>query len=124
MNNVDQVTVTVTTSNPKWALCHDWFFFGTTEFFHVDNFFFSGAHEITFKNLDRDGDIDILHNGIQIYMFCDGYVDTFISAFKTILAFVGGISDDPTDPIWGSHVPYYMEVVNVEFLNETMGYNL
>lgn len=57
-------------------------------------------------------------------MFCDGYVDTFISAFKTILAFVGGISDDPTDPIWGSHVPYYMEVVNVEFLNETMGYNL
>ena len=49
-------------------------------------------------------------------MFCDGYVDSFISVFKTILAFVGGLSPDPNLPIIGSHVPEYMELENVAFL--------
>ena len=57
-------------------------------------------------------------------MFCGGYIETFLSVLKTLLAFVGGLSDDPTDPIWGSHVPPYMELVNVDFLNNTMGLNL
>jgi len=55
-------------------------------------------------------------------MFCDGYVDTFISVFNTVLAFVGGLGTDPNVPFWGSHVPEYMEKANVKFLNDTMGY--
>ena len=57
-------------------------------------------------------------------MFCGGYIETFVSVLKTVLAFVGGLSDDPTDPIWGSHVPYYMEKINVDFLKSTMGIDL
>ena len=57
-------------------------------------------------------------------MFCSGYIETFVSALKTILCFLGGTSDDPKDPIWGSHVPYYMEVLNVEFLEKAMGLKL
>ena len=57
-------------------------------------------------------------------MFCGGYIETFVSVLKTVLAFVGGLSDDPTDPIWGSHVPEYMEIINVDFLNRTMGVEL
>lgn len=57
-------------------------------------------------------------------MFCGGYIETFVSVLKTVLAFVGGLSDDPTDPIWGSHVPYYMEKINVDFLKSTMGIEL
>lgn len=61
---------------------------------------------------------------MQIYMFCDGYVDTFISIFKTMLAFVGGLTTDPNLPIIGSHVPEYMENENVIFLKESMNYDL
>jgi len=57
-------------------------------------------------------------------MFCDGYVDTFISVFNTVLAFVGGLGTNPYIPIFGSHVPEYMEEANLKFLNETMGYQL
>jgi hypothetical protein len=58
-------------------------------------------------------------------MFCDGYIDTFVSVFKTLMCFIGGLNTNPDGgPIKGSHVPLYMEKANVEFLNETMGYQL
>jgi hypothetical protein len=42
-------------------------------------------------------------------MFCEGYVDTFISVLKTALLFLGGIGTDPNlGPLHGSHVPEYM----------------
>jgi hypothetical protein len=57
-------------------------------------------------------------------MFCDGFIDTFISAFKFVMCFLGGLGSDPLKPIMGSHVPLYMEKANIKFLNETMGYLL
>lgn len=57
-------------------------------------------------------------------MFCEGYIDAFVSVFKSVLCFVGGLGTDPNLPIMGSHVPAYMEKANVNFLNETMGYDL
>jgi len=47
-------------------------------------------------------------NGFRVYMFCDGYVDTFISAMNFVLQFAGGFGPDPNTPIFGSHVPEYM----------------
>lgn len=102
--------------------CKDWFFFGTTELYHVETFFFHGKHKITFKNLNAEAKADINHNGIQVYMFCDGYIDTFISVFKTALCFIGGLGENPHLPIIGSHVPEYMERANIKFLSEAMGY--
>lgn len=102
----------VETHGAKFFFCHDWFFFATSSVFHVENFDSSGKHEITIKNLNENAKIDILKNGVQIYMFCDGYIDTFVSALKTVLAFLGGISNDPTIPIWGSHIPPYMSIIN------------
>lgn len=56
-------------------------------------------------------------------MFCDGYVDTFISVFKTLLCFVGGLTFNPEGgPVMGSHIPTYMEKANVEFLKNTMNW--
>jgi hypothetical protein len=53
-------------------------------------------------------------------MFCDGYVDTFISAYNFFLSFLGGFGTDPNTPIWGSHVPEYMVQSNLAFLNHSM----
>jgi hypothetical protein len=57
-------------------------------------------------------------------MFCDGYVDTFVSVWNTLLAFVGGVGTNPYLPIIGSHVPDYMVNANLKFLNDTMGYQM
>ena len=123
-NDVGDVTITIDTESPDALLCSDWFFFGTTELYHVDTFYFSGKHTVTFTGISDNAKADIIENGVRIYMFCDGYVDTFISAYNSLLAFVGGLGTDPTIPIWGSHVPEYMEKANVDFLRELMGMEL
>lgn len=57
-------------------------------------------------------------------MFCEGYIDTFISVFNTALAFIGGLGTNPYLPIIGSHVPEYMVQANLKFLKNTMGYEM
>ena len=104
--------------------CKDWFFFATSDIQHVETFYFSGQHTITFPNLDADTMAEIAESGIRVYMFCDGYSDTFISVYNSLQCFVGGLGTDPNVPIYGSHVPDYMEKANVQFLYEMMGYNL
>jgi len=74
--------------------------------------------------MNPDSKVVIQKNGIQMYMFCDGYVDTFISVFNTVLAFVGGLGTNPYIPIFGSHVPEYMVEKNLKFLNDTIGYDM
>jgi hypothetical protein len=57
-------------------------------------------------------------------MFCEGYIDTFLSVWHFLLAFVGGLGTNPYLPIIGSHVPEYMEKTNIKFLKDSMGYEM
>jgi hypothetical protein len=118
------VTLTIDTENSSSLFCRDWFFFATSDIQHVETFYLSGKHQITFANLSSDAIAEIQESGIHVYMFCDGYVDTFTSVYNTVLCFYGGLGTDPNDPIYGSHVPEYMEAENVKFISELMGYNL
>lgn len=59
--------------------------FGTAALQHVETFYLSGKHTIEFKNLNADAKADIQENGFRVFMFCDGYVDTFISAYHFAL---------------------------------------
>jgi hypothetical protein len=119
-----EATITVDTEQSSSLFCSDWFLFATASLQHVETFYLSGNHDIVFKNLTSDAIAEIQENGFRVYMFCDGYADTFMSVYNTALAFVGGLGTDPNDPIWGSHVPDYMEKANTQFLFELMGYNL
>jgi hypothetical protein len=120
----DTVTVNIDAKYPTSVFCKDWFFIANTELRHVETITSSGLHQITFTNLDAAEWTDLDFGGLKVYMFCDGYIDTFISAFKMIECFLGGLGVDPDKPIMGSHVPPYMEKANVDFLNITMGYEL
>lgn len=42
------------------------------------------------------------------------------SLIKTLSAFLGGLGDDPTKKILGTHVPKYMEEANIEFLRDAV----
>lgn len=61
-----------------------------------------------------------MRNGVKGYLFCDGWVDSFISVFKWIMAFAGGTGLNPSLPIIGSHVPEYMVKENLVFFRENM----
>jgi len=121
---VQNVTMNINAKKPKSLMCKDWFFIGNTELYHVEVLHKTGNYQITWSNIDADTLIDIQFGGFKIFMFCNGFIDTFISVFKTLLCFIGGLGLDPTLPIMGSHVPEYMVKANLEFLNVSMGYDM
>lgn len=123
-NDIGDVTVTVDTEKAISLFCKDWFFFATTELYHVETFRSRGKHTITFKNISPDAKLDIMRNGVRIFMFCDGYIDTFKSVFNFALQFLGGFGINPDIPVFGSHIPEYMEKANIDFLSTVMGYTL
>lgn len=97
---------------------------GAVNMYHVDDFFYSQTYELTFSNLSPNALEDIKMHGVRLFLFCDGIVDSLASMFSTLLMFVGGLSADPNLPIIGSHVPPYMEKANVDFIKETMGWEM
>lgn len=118
--NPGDVTITINASKPSSLLCKDWFLIATQELRHVETIKSKGTHTVTFTNISPDAAADIRQNGVRVYMFCDGYVDTFLSVLNTIEIFVGGLGTDPNAKIINSHVPEYMEKGNIEFLQDTM----
>jgi hypothetical protein len=122
--SIDDLTVTIDAQKPKSLFCYEWMFFGNTEMRHIENIFTHGKHTITFKDLTADAKIDVLRNGVKGYLFCDGWVDSFVSVFKWIMAFGGGIGLNPNLPIIGSHVPEYMIKQNQVFIKDNMEWTL
>lgn len=119
------VTLTINASKPKSLLCKDWFLIGNNDLQHVETITDKGVHTVTFTNLNIDEITDVNFEGFKVYMFCAGYIDTFISVFKTFLCFFGGLTPNPDGgPVKGSHIPTYMEKANIEFFHNTMGWDL
>ena len=118
--NSAEVRVTVHTSGKKNFLCKDWFLLATEDKFHIDFVRRAGEHVVTFKNLSPDDLADIRANGVRIYMFCNGVIKTVGNLMKSLKLFLGGLGDKPKLPIFGSHVPKYMEKANVRFMEEAL----
>ena len=121
-----QYEVTFDLGRPKSLKpgCHDTFMLGNTEVVHLDAYFTRGAHKITFDMPDQDSQDDAAFGGIKVYSFCGSVLDEIESVLKTLSLFVGGLSDNPRIPIFGSHIPPYMEKANLEFLEASMGMTL
>lgn len=110
----------INTSNRKSTTCSDNLFFANTEIRHVESFYFKGDHKLTF-NIPSNGAIDLAFGGLKVYHFCSGFKDEIESFFRTLEAFVGGVSDHPFIPYIGSHTPPYMERANLNFIEAGMG---
>ena len=98
--------------------------FGNTEFVHFEQYWgqFKGKHVLTFNMPSSEEQTDIAFGGVKVYGFCDGVVNGLKSLIRTLEGFIGGTSDNPDKPIFGSHVPPYMEKTNIEFLHDVMQY--
>jgi len=119
--NWETYNVHVKTGKKLDTLCREAYIFANTEIFHIEVFMFKADHTLTFKVPTSNGEADMNFGGIKVYQTCMGMVDDLKSAFNMAKLFIGGTSDRPNVPIFGSHVPPYMEKANVEFLKEAKG---
>lgn len=55
-------------------------------------------------------------NGMETYMFCESLRDELLSVIQSLKAFVGGLGLHGKIPLFGSHVPEYMEKANIDFM--------
>lgn len=111
-------------SEPRNLLCYDWFMVVTHQFQGFTTFFRSGESTLIYKNLPVGTKYDIAVNGIRFVMFCQGYLDFLSSLFDLVKMVLGGISTYTWLPWFGSHVPAYQEQANVDFLRNTMQWEL
>lgn len=116
--------VDVTRRQQKHLLCTEAILFANTEIQHFELFAFPGTSKFTFEMKTTEAQTDTHFAGIKAFGFCDGVKESIESIWNFAKAFVGGISDHPYIPYIGTHVPHYMEEANVEFLAQSMGYQL
>jgi len=119
--DTETYNVHVKTGKKLKTLCRETYIFANTEIFHIEVFSFKADHTLTFKVPTADGQADMDFGGIKVYQTCEGIVDDIKSVFNMAKCFIGGLSHKPNVPIFGSHVPPYMEKANVEFLKESKG---
>ena len=74
-----------------------------------------GTFEIEFQVPTADDKTDLSFNGIDIYLFCDDYIDSFMSALNFFMMFM----DLPGDK---GPIPQFVEDATAAFLNETMNW--
>ena len=79
---------------------------------------FQGTHDIVLKRITQDDKDEIKVNGIKLYGFCSGFVNTIKSFFNTLKAFYGGLGFDPNakNPKFRPSVQKDMERANLRVL--------
>lgn len=130
------VTLEINASEPTSELCSDFYLFGTTLNYHVENVFLSGKHVVTFKNLKEEEMRNIEKFGLHAFRFCDAlsniirkinYLNLFIINYQadvlyTALLFLGGFGTNPNIPVFGSKPTFWMEMANQAFIKRATGY--
>jgi len=132
----------------KIGFIKDFYLFGTTLNYHVENVFFHGKTVVTFKNLSAKEMQNVESYGIHAFRFCDkltnilrktnfsSLISFFFSLMKlqqilinfladilyTSLLFLGGFGTDPNIPVFGSKPTFWMEMANEAFIKRATGY--
>jgi hypothetical protein len=121
---VDDSTIVVThvASTAATATCSDAYLYTTSQNFHLGITATSGTHTVTFKNLTPDQFNEMIHNGINIFRFCDKLKNIIPDALMTVEMFFGGLGTNPWIPFFGSHPPLWMQEANVKFIHDSTGY--
>jgi len=106
--------------------CKDGILFANNELRHFEIFFRAGQHKITFNMDSPEAQADVAHNGINMFLVCDGIVHEVESILRTAELFVGGLTlnPDPSKYFNSSYVPKGMEDANLRFLRTAMNYTM
>ena len=114
----DKIILTLDNYEKSETWCSEMFIFHTSDHNFLQFVAFEGHHEIVLKRITKDDKDEIKMNGIKLYGFCTGLVNTVKSFFVTLKAFYGGLGLDPhaKNPKFRPSIPKDMEKVNLRIL--------
>ena len=108
--------IDVETKGKRNHTCSDFFLFGNTEVYHVEDFRREGKHKIQLKVPTEVAKIDMFAHGLETYLFCESARDELLSVIQSLKSFVGGLGLHGKVPLFGPKVPEYMEKANLDFM--------
>ena len=114
----DKIILSLENSQKTETWCSELFIFHTSNHNFLQFVAFEGYHEIVLKRITQDDKDEIKVNGIKLYGFCAGLVNTVKSFLLTLKAFYGGLGIDPNDknPRFRPNIPKDMERANLRIL--------
>ena len=114
----DKIILTLDNSEKSETWCSELFIFHTSNHNYLQFVAFEGHHEIVLKRITKDDKDEISMNGIKLYGFCSGLVNTVKSFMMTLKAFYGGLGLDPKakNPKFRPNIPKDMEKINLRIL--------
>ena len=114
----DKIILTLDNSEKSETWCSELFIFHTSNHNYLQFVAFEGHHEIVLKRITKDDKDEISMNGIKLYGFCSGLVNTVKSFMTTLKAFYGGLGLDPKakNPKFRPNIPKDMEKINLRIL--------
>ena len=114
----DKIVLSLENSGKIDTWCSELFIFHTSNHNYLQFVAFEGYHEIVLKRITQDDKDEIKVNGVKLYGFCAGLVNTVKSFFLTLKAFYGGLGTDPhaKNPKFRPNIPKDMERANLRIL--------
>ena len=114
----DKIVLSLENSGKTDTWCSELFIFHTSNHNYLQFIAFEGFHEIVIKRITQDDKDEIKVNGVKLYGFCAGLVNTVKSFFLTLKAFYGGLGIDPhaKNPKFRPSIPKDMEKANLRIL--------
>ena len=114
----DKITLTLENFNKTDTWCSELFIFHSSNHNYFQFIAFQGTHDIVLKRITQDDKDEIKVNGVKLYGFCSGFVNTIKSFFNTLKAFYGGLGVDPNakNPKFRPNIPRDMERANLRIM--------
>ena len=87
--STDKIVFTLQNMEKIDTFCSELYIFHTSNHNFLQFIIFQGEHDITLKYITQDDKDEIKVNGLKLYGFCSGFVNTIKSVLKTFKAFYG-----------------------------------
>ena len=109
--------VTLTLGDKKSMTCHEYLMFANTEAWHMEVFYGTGTHVLTFNMPSLIEQEDVSNNGISVFMSCYGVVKETEAVLRMMEMLIDVNNKD-------YEIPDYMANTVRQFLLESMDYDV
>ena len=109
--NKDTITLTLENFNKTDTWCSELFIFHTSNHNFFQFIAFQDTHDIVLKRITTDDKDEIKVNGIKLFRFCMGLVNTIKSLLNTLKTFYGylGYDTQAKNPKFRPNIPRDMK---------------
>lgn len=114
----NNITIKFEADDPIGILCNEMMLIHTPAINQLVSVFTTGEHQVILTNMTEDDFYEIKVNGLKVFGFCQGLLESIKSLTMSILLFLGGLGKDPKHviPLFRPKVPEYMYYHNTKLV--------